>query len=388
MKKWFVLSFLLLFAVTGADARTKATKKSAQPGEEEPPYRAYLVVEASTGKVLEGREAHLKWPPASITKLMVALLVMEKVSAGEARLDDRVSVSAKASKMGGSQVYLKEGETFSLGDLMKAMLVASANDAAYAMAEFIAGSEEPFIRMMNDKAKALGMLDSTFRSVHGLPPSRGEEEDITSCHDLALLSRAVLNYPKILEWTSIRQDAFRDGLFILNNHNKLLFKMPGADGLKTGYYRKAGYNVVATAEKKDLRLIAVILGSPTAKTRDAVAVEKLNANFALYEMVQVVNKGDLIDRDVLLPQGEIPKIRGIASHAFAYPVPSKSKNLLTSEIRLPEAMEGEVKENQKLGEVVIMFDKEEVGKVDIVAPRAVPRAGSLTIFRRKLGLGS
>jgi D-alanyl-D-alanine carboxypeptidase (penicillin-binding protein 5/6) len=388
MKKSLIVLFLVLFAVTAADARTKSKKQVPDVKKEEPACQAYMVAEAATGKVLEGREAHLKWPPASLTKLMPALIVMEKLSAAELRLDDRVTVSRKASKMGGSQVYLKEGETFTLEELMKAMLVASANDAAYAIAELVAGSEEQFIHLMNEKAKALNMSDTTFRSVHGLPPSKDEEEDVTSSHDLTLLSRAVLRYPKILEWTSIKQDSFRDGMFVLTNHNKLLIKMPGMDGLKTGYYRKAGYNVVATAEKKNLRLIVVVLGSPTAKARDTFAIERLKANFSLYEMVQVVKKGDLIDRDILLPHGEDQKLKGIAGNAFSYPVPSKSRNLLTREILLPEKIEGDIKENQKLGDVVIRFDNQEVGRVDIVAPKAVPKAGSFTIFRRKIGLGS
>jgi D-alanyl-D-alanine carboxypeptidase (penicillin-binding protein 5/6) len=388
MKKWFIVLFLILFAVSTADARSRTKKSPVDTNGEEPPCKAYIVVEAATGKVLEGEQVHLKWPPASITKLMVALIVMEKLSAGEVHLDDKVVISRNASKMGGSQVYLKEGETFTLQELMKAMLVASANDAAYALAEFIGGTEEQFIRMMNEKAKALNMADTTFRSVHGLPPSKGEEEDLTSCYDLSLLSRALLKFPRVLEWTSIKQDSFRDGMFTLTNHNKLLIKMPGLDGLKTGYYHKAGYNVVATTEKKNLRLIAVVLGSPSAKTRDALAMEKLKANFALYEMVQVVKKGDLVDRDILLPQGEVPKIRGIAGDGFSYPVPSKSRNLLTSEIRLPEQIEGDIKANQKLGEIVVKFSNEEVGKVNIIAPKSVPKAGYFTILRRKLGLGS
>lgn len=386
MKKLFILSCLFFFAVTTAHAKPKS--KGTPAKQEEPPYQAYLVAEATTGKVLESQQEHLKRPPASITKLMVALLVMEKVSAGGVRLEDPVTVTGKASKMGGSQVYLKEGETFTLEELMKAMLVASANDAAYAMSEFLGGSEEQFIRMMNEKARELNMADTTFRSVHGLPPSRNEEEDITSCHDLALLSRAVLKYPKILEWTSLRHDSLRNGQFVLNNHNKLLHKLPGTDGLKTGYYRKAGYNVVATAERKNLRLIAVVLGSPSAKVRDAVAMDKLNANFARYEMLHVVKKGDLIDRDISLPQGEVGKIKGIAKQSFAYPVPSNGKNRLAKEIQLPESVDGEITENQKLGEVVIKFDNEAVGRVDIVAPKSVPKAGTLMILRRKLGLGS
>jgi len=388
MKKSLLVLFLILFAATSADGRTKPRKQVAEAKVEEPVCQGYIVVEAKTGKVLEGRQERLKWPPASITKLMPALLVMERISTAQVRLDDKVTISGNASKMGGSQVYLREGETFTLEDLMKAMLVASANDAAYAIAEFIAGSKERFVEMMNEKAKALNMSDTVFQSVHGLPPSKDEEEDLTSCHDIALLSRAVLQYPKILEWTSIKQDSFRDGVFVLNNHNKLLIKMPGMDGLKTGYYRKAGYNVAATAQKENLRLIAVVLGSPTAKARDTFVIEKLKENFSLYKMVQVFKKGDSIARDILLPHGEVQNIRGIAGDAFSYPVPSKSRNLLTTEVHLPEKIEGDVKENQKLGEVLIRFDNQEVGRVDIVAPKAVPKAGSLTILRRKLGLGS
>jgi D-alanyl-D-alanine carboxypeptidase (penicillin-binding protein 5/6) len=388
MKKWLIALFVLLLSVNAAGARTKANKKAAETKEQEPPYQAYIVAEATTGKVLEGQNIHLRWPPASITKLMVAFIVLEKISTNELHFDDRIPISREASKMGGSQVFLKEGETFTLEELMKAMMVASANDAAYAIAEFVAGSKEKFVQLMNEKAKELGMQDTTYHSVHGLPPSRDQEEDITSCYDLAILSRAILKHPRILEWTSIKNDTFRGGAFVLNNHNKLLAKMPDIDGLKTGYYRKAGYNVVATAERKNLRLIVVVMGSPTAKTRDSVAMEKLKANFSGYEMVQIVKKGDVIDREVLLPQGETPKVRGIAAGGFSYPVPSKNKNAFTKDIVLPEKIEGGIKENQKLGEVVIKYENKEVGRVGIVSPRAIPKAGYFTIFRRKLGLGS
>ncbi len=388
MKKWLIALLVVLFSVTAADARTKVKKKAAEIREEAPPCQAYIVVEPTTGKILEGQNIHLRWPPASITKLMVAFIVLEKISANELHLQDRIPISREASRMGGSQVFLKEGETFTLEELMKAMMVASANDAAYAIAEFVAGSKEKFVQLMNEKAKELGMQDTTYHSVHGLPPSRDQEEDITSCYDLSVLSRAILKYPRILEWTSIKNDTFRDGAFVLNNHNKLLAKMPGIDGLKTGYYTKAGYNVAATAERKNLRLIVVVMGSPKAKTRDVIAMEKLKANFSEYEMIQVVKKGDVIDRDIFLPQGETPKVRGVTAGGFSYPAPSKNRNAFSKEIELPEKIEGEIKENQKLGDVVIKFENKEVGRVSIVSPKAIPRAGYFTIFRRKLGLGS
>lgn len=242
-------------------------------------YQAYLVLNATTGKILEGKHARLKWPPASLTKLMLAYLVMEKVYKAELKLSDPIKVSREAAGMGGSQVYLKEGEVFALADLMRATMIESANDAAYAIGEFVAGSKEKFIRLMNAKAKSMHMVDTEFHSLHGLPPSRDQLEDVTTCRDLAILAAKLLKYPKILEWTSIRRDRFRNGTFFMTSGNRLLSKMPEVDGLKTGYYRKAGYNIVATAKKRDLRLLVIVLGSPTARLRDAFVKEKFNKYF-------------------------------------------------------------------------------------------------------------
>lgn len=396
MKKWVILLVALTMFSNVAYAR-QASQKKVRPdrkapqakgqvqAEKEDPYRAYIVVEGSTGRVLEGENIHLKWPPASIAKLMLAAVVLEKIEKGTVQLSDRVNVSKEASKMGGSQVFLKEGETFTLEEFMKAVIVASANDAAYAVAEFIAGSAGACVALMNEKAKALNMVDTQFRSVHGLPPSEGEEEDLTSCSDLALLARALLQYPKLIEWTSIKTDSFRNGTFIMTNHNKLLNRMSAVDGLKTGFYRKAGYNVVVSAKKGDLRLIAVVMGSPAARTRDGIAEEKLKKYFTQYAVVTVVNKGDVIDREIPLPDGKQKSIKGVAGSAFSYPLPHAKKSALKKEINLPEKVEGEVKEGQKLGELVVTLDKEVIGTVDIVSPQHVPKAGFLTKVLRKLG---
>jgi len=239
--------------------------------EKQDPYKAFIVTEASTGNILAGENTHLQWPPASITKLMVVHIVMEKLARGELKLSDNVITSAKASKMGGTQVYLKEDETFTLEEMLKATLIASANDAAYAIAEFVSGTAEEFVNLMNQYAKALGMTDTKYHFVHGLPPSEGQQEDISSCHDLAILARELLKHPKILEWTATQREDFRGGEFIMYNSNKLLAKMSSVDGLKTGYYREAGYSIVATAIKGDLRLIVVVLGSPKSSVRDNLA---------------------------------------------------------------------------------------------------------------------
>jgi D-alanyl-D-alanine carboxypeptidase (penicillin-binding protein 5/6) len=396
MKKWVVLLLVWILCSGVAYARQASPKKAPPAGkgaqakelvqkEKEDPYRAYIVVEGSTGRVLEGENIDLKWPPASIAKLMLSAVVLEKIEKGAIQLGDKITVSKEASKMGGSQVFLKEGETFTLEEFMKAVLVASANDAAYAVAEFIAGSAGACVSLMNEKAKALNMTNTQFRSVHGLPPSEGEEEDLTTCSDLALLARALLQYPKLIEWTSIKTDSFRGGTFIMTNHNKLLNRMSAVDGLKTGFYRKAGYNVVVSAKKGDLRLIAVVMGSPAARTRDGIAEEKLKKYFTQYAVVTVVNKGDVIDREVPLPDGKQRSIKGVAGSGFSYPIPHAKKGALKKQINLPEKVEGEVKQGQKLGELVVTLDKEVIGTVDIVSPENVPRAGFLTKILRKLG---
>ena len=196
------------------------------------------------------------------------------------KLSDQIKVSRKAAGMGGSQVYLKEGEVFTLADLMRATMIESANDAAYAIGEFVAGSKDDFIRLMNAKARSLHMVDTEFYSLHGLPPSKGQIADVTTCRDLSVLSRKLLKYPKILEWTSVRRDRFRNGTFFMTSGNRLLSKMPKVDGLKTGYYRRAGHNIVATAKKEDLRLLVIVLGSPTARIRDAFVMQKFKEYFS------------------------------------------------------------------------------------------------------------
>ena len=196
MKRLFILLLILFLVIPFADAEgarkahgTQKASKAQATSEKEEPYKSYIVMEAMSGKVIEGENIHLKRSPASVVKLMVALVVIEKVAKGEVKLTDQITVSREASKIGGSQVYLKEGETFSLEELIKATLIASGNDAAYAIAEHIAGSKDEFVKLMNEKAKSLNMVDSEFHSVHGLPPSKGQEADLSSSSDLAMIER-------------------------------------------------------------------------------------------------------------------------------------------------------------------------------------------------------
>jgi D-alanyl-D-alanine carboxypeptidase (penicillin-binding protein 5/6) len=288
MKRWMFAALLILFACqTAFGGQATAGKRLAKSPPSKPapakpvrasepkmPYEAYAVADAESGAIIEGLNMHLKWPQASLTKLMLACVVMDQVERGELHLADRVTVSKRAEGMGGTQVFLKAGETFSVEELMQAALIESANDAAYAIAEHAAGSSDAFVERMNRKARTLGMADTAFYGVHGLPAAAGGQDNVTTCNDMIRLAREALRHPKVLEWTSTEQATFRSGTLVITNKNKLVGRLPAVDGLKTGYTRKAGFNIVATGGSGDRRLIVVVLGSPESKIRDRFAMEK------------------------------------------------------------------------------------------------------------------
>ncbi len=203
---------------------------------------------------------------------------------------------------------------------------------------------------------------------------------------MALLAREVLKYPKMIEWTSTKTGEFRNGTFILNNHNKLLSRMPEVDGLKTGYYRSTGYNVTATAKKGELRFIAVVMGSPTAQARDGLAVEKLKKYFGEYTVVSLAKKGEQVEKEIALPDGRYRKIKGVAAADVNIPCLRAKKKEIKRVVSVPVAVKGEVKQGQKLGEMLFQLDNEVVGKVDIVSPVYVPKANLFTRIVRKTGL--
>ncbi|MCP4403327.1 MAG: D-alanyl-D-alanine carboxypeptidase [bacterium] len=237
------------------------------------PYKSAVLMDYETGHILLAENAHQQVIPASLVKMMVLLLTMEQLEVGKIHLSDVVTASEWAAHMGGQQVHLAKGETFTLKELLDAMVVASANDAAVAVAEFLAGDVESCVKMMNVRAKALGMNDTVFANVHGLPAGRGQVDDLTSAYDMALLGRALLkNYPKVLEWTSTFSTPFRNDTMNLVNTNKyLLRKVPGVDGLKTGYHRRAGFNVCVTAMQDERRVIVVVMGAPSKLDRNKKA---------------------------------------------------------------------------------------------------------------------
>jgi D-alanyl-D-alanine carboxypeptidase (penicillin-binding protein 5/6) len=253
----------------------------------EPVYRGAIVIDAATGKVLFEDNADHVSPPASMTKLMTFLIVHDKIASGGLTLQTPVTVSAASSKIGGTQVWLKQGESFPVEEMLYALMIQSANDCAHALACAVAGTPEAFVELMNAKAREIGMTHTTFRSPHGLPPSnrRIADGDLTTPRDMAVLGRYLIQNTDVLKYTSVRERPFRDGQptgrIIMRNHNHLLGKVAGVDGLKTGYTAGAGFCLTATAQRNGRRIIAVIMDSPSAKVRDLKMIELLEKGFSL-----------------------------------------------------------------------------------------------------------
>jgi len=272
MNLWLIstLVLLLLFGTISTAMALATISKN--------PYSGAIVIDAATGKVLFENQADAKAYPASVTKLMVLLVILEAVESHRLKLDDPVTVTAEAARIGGSQVYLEENEVFPVDELLYALVVESANDAATALAIHYAGSKEAFVELMNKRAREIGMKNTVFHSVHGLPPGKGQLPDISTPRDIAELCRELLKNRNALKYTSTKQRAFRADTakpFIMVNHNKLLKRIEGCDGFKTGYFRAGGFSIAATATKKDHRAIAVVLGAADGKVRDAKAKEIL-----------------------------------------------------------------------------------------------------------------
>ena len=277
-----VVGFFLSVAIILSAIPTKAmpTEESAPAFELD--CKSAILIEASTGKVLYEKDADMALPPASVTKVMTLLLVMEAIEEGRIKYEDSVRASANACSMGGSQIYLKENEEMSVNDMLKSVVIASANDAAVALAEHIAGSEEDFVRRMNKRAEELGMKNTRFENTNGLDDTT--DSHLTSARDIAIMSRELIKYPKILEYSSTWMDTVRGGEFGLTNTNRLVRFYKGATGLKTGSTAKAGFCISATAERDGMSLICVIMGAPSRDLRNAAAVRLLDYGFSAYAL--------------------------------------------------------------------------------------------------------
>ena len=328
--------------------------------------KSVILMEQSTGEVLYEYNADEALPPASVTKIMTVLLVLEALDAGKIKTEDPVTVSAYATSMGGSQIYLKENEVMSVNDLLKAVVVASANDAAVALAEYLCGSEESFVTLMNERAKELGMNNTTFQNTNGLDDS--DEGHLTSARDIAIMSREVLKHPKIFEYSTIWMDSVRDGAFGLTNTNRLIRYYNGANGLKTGSTSKAGFCISATAVRDGMQLIAVVMASSTRDTRNALAASLLDWGFANYAVTEFEGK----ETKPIPVKGGVQDACGAAYPAASF-VGEKNSGKIEQKIQCNEFLSAPVKKGDVVGSVVYLRGEEELGKTDILATEDIPR---------------
>jgi D-alanyl-D-alanine carboxypeptidase (penicillin-binding protein 5/6) len=294
----------LAVAVAGG-AAVAAAQRASIPVLSREPYTGAIVVDAGSGEVLFEDRADETCYPASVIKLMDLLLVLEDVERGAARLSDPVIATAEAARMGGSQVYLREHESFSADEMLYALMVQSANDAAVALALWRAGSKEAFVERMNRRAAELGMEHTRFASVHGLPPGKGQQPDVSTARDLARLGRALVARPDVLRYTSTEVRMFRDGSFEMRNHNHLLGQ-GGCDGLKTGYFKAAGYSILATAAREDRRVVAAVVGCVSRDTRDRTAARLLAEGLAKAKPLAAAAAAAVSGPTVAAPGAPVP----------------------------------------------------------------------------------
>ncbi len=362
---WLSAFFIYLTTPLGATVFDPGAK---------PPYAAAVLVEAETGAVLFEYNLHLQRSPASTQKLLLELVVMDAVAAGKFALDEPVQVSARASRTGGAQVYLKQGEIFSLKELMEAIAISSANDACVAVAEHIAGSVEGFVNLMNTRARDLGLQHTYCVNVHGLDDTPKNNRNLTTAHDLAQIALALLPYPQILEWSSIRRKPFRQGKFILDTTNKLLGKFKGLDGLKTGYTGRACFCLVATAVRGDMRLVSVILGASHEKARRQETARLLSWGFNTFSKVPLVQAGVPMGK-VRLDWGLEPEVQTQSRDTVVAVLSPLQEKQLVRKLELPAELPAPVRAGEGLGLLEITLGDSLLAQVDLVAEKSVGRMG-------------
>lgn len=348
-----------------------------------PNAKSAVLMDMDTGTVLYEKNSHEALPPASITKVMTMLLLMEAIQEGKTTLNDLVRVSDYAASMGGSQIYLEAGEQMSVRDLLKGIAIASGNDASVAIAEHIAGTEEEFVSLMNERAEELGMKDTRFTNSNGLP----EPEQQTSAHDIAIMSRELLKYEEITEFTKIYQDYLRqdsDEPFWLVNTNKLVRYYDGVDGLKTGYTSEAKFCLTATAKRGDFRVIAVVMGEPNSKTRNAEVSRMLDYAFNQYTNHVIVRSGETLGH-VQVDKGHPSSITVRAPQQISILAKKGSKpEEYESEIVWKKPLKAPIEVGDPIGEVRIKKGDELVSSYPLTAKEDVPKAGWWKMTKRTL----
>ena len=370
MKQIFTLLLAAVMVATPIYAEAPALTISAPSA---------ILMEKETGAILFEQDANVQMEPASVTKIMTMLLIMEGLESGRIQKDDMVTTSANAAGQGGSQVFLKEGEQMPLWEMMKCVAVASANDGSVALAEHLYGSVESFVSQMNDRAQALGMTNTHFENPTGLPA----EGHVSTAHDIAIMSRAlILNHPDLRELTTIWMDSIRDGSFGLSNTNHLIRFYPEATGLKTGHTASAKFCMSATAEKDGMELIAVVLGAPSSPQRFEDAKTMLNYGFSNYSLVDVYP--DMAIAPIPVEMGEADFIQPELQQNCRLLIQKGQESLITTELDLFPSVPAPVTQGQPVGEFTVYVDGQAMQTIPLLATGDVPRLTIPGIFTRML----
>lgn len=378
--KRYIAILLTIFCLFGLNGRVFASKEPSLNLN----CKSAILVENSTGKVLYEMNSHEKVYPASVTKIMVMLLTMEAIDRGDIKLTDKVVVSPRAKSMGGSTMFLEQGEIRTVEELLKGVAVESANDASVALAEFLAGTEEAFVEKMNNRAKELGMKDTHFVNCTGFFDSN----HYTSAYDVAVMSRELLKHSKILDYTKIWMETISEGRkepFTLVNRNKMIRSYKGCDGLKTGYVKESMYCISATAQRNGIRFISVIMGAPSAKERNDMAGMLLDVGFAKYDAITAVKKGDIVG-EIKLPMAKPEKIKLIANDDLKIILEKGTKIKYEKKIELFKDLKLPIKKGDVVGIVKAVDGETVYGQAPLIVDTDIMKVNYFDVLGKMFKL--
>ncbi|MFE5317103.1 D-alanyl-D-alanine carboxypeptidase family protein [Paenibacillus sp. NPDC056579] len=379
IKLFVSISLLMSLALPAVFAEEKQAPNQAV--DMAPNAASAAVIDADTGTVIFEKNKDAKLPPASITKIMTMLLIMEALDQGKIKMDDKVRTSEYAASMGGSQIFLEPGEEMTVQDMLKGIAMASGNDASVAMAEKLAGSEQAFVQMMNDRAKQLGMNNTRFANCNGLPA----DNHYSSAYDIAIMSRELLKHEEITQFTGAYQDYLRKDTpkpFWLVNTNKLVRFYSGADGLKTGYTSEAKFCLSATARRDNMRVISVVMGEPDTKTRNSEVSSLFDYAFSQYTNMPIFNKGDSLGQ-MKVGKGEQPSVELTAPQKYSVLLKKgEAAEGIRHEVQLQDNLKAPVAQGQPIGKIVVYKNDQVLSEFQLQSPVDVKKAGWWTLTKR------
>jgi D-alanyl-D-alanine carboxypeptidase (penicillin-binding protein 5/6) len=364
----------MIFLVSGPVLGTTQAEQFSLKSE------AAFLMEPTTNTILFQKNPDRKMHPASVTKLMVMLLTLEALNRNQIRLTDQVTASTDACKMGGSQIWLEPGEQMSVAELLKAVCIVSANDASYALAEHLAGSEVNFIALMNRRARQLGMKNTVYYNTTGLTPDQGGTGNLTTVTDQAILAREVIKYPVVFQWSGKWIDSLRGGRSFLRNTNKLVRFYRGCDGLKTGFTQKAGYCLVATALRDGVRLIAVAMKAPSIDDRSREVSRLFNYGFSRFQAHTVYRGGETVAK-IRVIRGETKYVDVKVTRELAALIRRGATGKIQKTVKIRQSLHAPVRAGRKVGEITLAFQGKICGRVDLVTARNVERASMIQLWR-------